>query len=410
MPSETVQSLTEDPVEETPFEFTEKVNSEDHLKDIRKNLNSGGRKAKMKQIILIVLGVLLAGGVVFGAVNYFRGGDGSFLSPLGDGSVTFNEKVINPLTGVENSGKDAKDLTEMRPLAVMVNNYLDARPQSGLIYADFTYEIVAEGGITRFIPFFLSDYPEKVGPVRSTRTYYLTLVKELGDAMVMHIGYSPQAKAVIDEWPVRSLFRGGGESCDGCSWRDNPRNVAYEHTAYVSGEKLVEYGVDELGWGGVREFKIWEFKEDGKGYEDAELASNLAIDFWYEGDYSAIFKYDAQNNVYLRHTGYDGEGNPISLNDQDTGEQVAPKNVIVQFAVETPIVGDDKNRLEYELEGTGEGLIFLDGKVIKATWNKEGRDDRTVFYDMDGNEIRFNRGKFWLSIVPDRNADQVVYN
>jgi len=379
------------------------------LKDLRKSLNSGGRKVKMKQTILIVLGVVLAGVIVFVLTNVIRN-DGTFVSPLGDGGVTFTEKIINPLTGEEMTGSDAKALTETRPIAIMVNNYLDARPQSGLSYADLTYEVVAEGGITRFIPFFLSDYPEKVGPVRSTRTYYLVLAKELGDAMIMHIGYSPQARDQIDLWQVRSLFRGGGESCDSCTWRDNSRNVAYEHTAYVSTKKLVKFGVDELGWGGVREFKIWEFKDEMTGYEDAEAATNLAIDFWFKGDYSAIFTYDSENNEYLRHTGYDAEGNPIPHKDWDTKEQIKIKNVIVQFATESPIVGDDKNRLEYDLVGTNEGLVFLDGKVIKVTWNKEDRDGRTMFYDLNGEEIKFNRGKFWISIVPDRNINQVVYN
>lgn len=318
------------------------------------------------------------------------------------------EKVLNPLTGAEVSKTEAQDWKDVRPLAVMINNHVDARPQSGLIYADIVYEIVAEGGITRFLAFYLNKTPEKIGPVRSTREYYLVLVKEMGDAMLMHEGYSPQAKAAIDAWPVRSLFRGGASAI--ANWRDNPNNVASEHTLYTDGKKLREYAENELGWGGKREFKLWEFMKDENKYQDMADAAIISIDFWYEGDYSAIFEYDATSGKYKRFTGYDSLGEPVPHVDRETDEQVAVENLLVQFVAEVPIVGDDKSRLEYELVGSGSGLVFVKGKVIEATWIKEDRESRTLFYDTSGDQIKFSPGKFWISIVPDRNVDQVVYN
>lgn len=322
----------------------------------------------------------------------------------GQGQEAANSMKANPLTGIEYPQKEAEFWLNTRPMAVMVNNYIDARPQSGLVYADLVYEVVAEGGITRFLAFYLSKAPEKIGPVRSTREYYLVLVKELGDAMLMHIGWSPQALEAIETWPVRSLGRGGGTF-----WRENPRDVAVEHTAYTDGMELRTIA-ENIGWDGTRDFVVWVFKDEIGKYQDMPEATNLSIDFWYQGDYSAIFEYDQETNTYLRSMGYDDEGDPIPHKDQETQEQVRLNNVIVQFAVENPIAGDDKSRLEYELVGSGNGLVFIDGRVIEATWTKEGRDDRTLFYDGNGDQIEFNRGKFWISIVPDRNVDQVVYN
>ena len=109
--------------------------------------------------------------------------------------------------------------------------------------------------------------------------------------------------------------------------------------------------------------------------------------------------------------GYDSLDNPVPHVDQETNEeQIKVKNVIVQFSTESSIVGDDKNRLDYQLIGSNQALIFIDGKVIKATWNKAERDARTKFFDLNGQEVEFNRGRFWISIVPDRNVEQVVYN
>lgn len=40
-----------------------------------------------------------------------------------------------------------------RPVLAMVENHIEARPQSGLSSADLVYEALAEGGITRFMGF-----------------------------------------------------------------------------------------------------------------------------------------------------------------------------------------------------------------------------------------------------------------
>ncbi len=392
-----------------------------HVKTKFKSFDKKGAKKTDEDklpILYIVLGVLLAG-IISLALIYFLGfGNVSdLISPLSgtDEAEVYGDShgmVVNPLTGVEYPASQAQWI-ETRPLAAMVNNHVDARPQSGLIYADVVYEIVAEGGITRYIPFYLSETPEKIGPVRSARDYYLVLVKELGDAMLMHIGWSPQALEAIQNWPVRSLGRGGGQF-----WRENPRGVASEHTAYVNGVELRKLGED-LGWEGTRDFDVWEFKEDAPVLSDTEpgdpceaipaYCTPLSIDFWHRGDYSGIFEYNPENNSYLRSTGYDSEGNPIPLLDQETQEQVEVKNVIVQFADEQPVPNDDKGRLTYELVGSGSALVFMDGTVEEVTWSKEDRDARTMFYDLDGEQVQFNRGKFWISIVPTRNVSQVEY-
>lgn len=373
------------------------------------NITSSGNmlanKKHKRNIIIGVVTVILLGVLAFLGFKYYS--PKSIDVPFGteNGSSRENDGLVQaPLTGILVTADKAQEWSMLRPLGVMVNNHTDARPQSGLIYADVVYEIVAEGGITRFLAFYLTTTPEKIGPVRSTREYYLVLVKELGDAMLMHIGWSPQALEAIETWPVRSLGRGGGTF-----WRDNPRNVATEHTAYTNGKELRTIG-DDLGWQGQREFDSWQFKDDTQAYAASPAATNIEIDFWYKGDYSAIFRYDAGTNSYLRYMGYDEQNNPIPHVDQETAEQIIAQNLIVQFVAETSIEGDDKNRLEYELVGSGTGYVFIDGKKIDVTWSKSERDSRTKFYDSNGEELKFNRGKFWVSIVPERNISQVVFN
>ncbi len=330
-----------------------------------------------------------------------------------------NKTVENPLTGVMYTTEEAAAWVNARPIGAMVNNYTVARPQSGLTQADVVYEMVAEGGITRYLAFFLTNSPQKVGPIRSIREYFLILVKEIGDAMIIHIGWSPQALVAIESWPVRSLIRLGlncdvplPDPTDQACWRNKARvdaGVPWEHTAYGNIALLRQKGNDS-GWQGKDDtFVSWKFKDDTSMYSTLPAATGISIDFWAKGDFSVAYKYDAANNSYLRYLGFDANNQPLPHKDAETGKQIEVKNVIVQFATETAIAGDEKNRLDYALVGSGSALIFVDGKVIEATWSKASRDARTLFYDSSGKEVEFNRGNFWISIVPDRNKGQVVY-
>jgi hypothetical protein len=66
-----------------------------------------------------------------------------FITDIGEGGgqeqQATNELRQNPLTGIEYPEKEAETWLNTRPMAIMVNNYIDARPQSGLVYADLVY-------------------------------------------------------------------------------------------------------------------------------------------------------------------------------------------------------------------------------------------------------------------------------
>src|SRR6202011_3278862 len=68
----------------------------------------------------------------------------------------------SPLTGLQ----VAADLAARPITAVVIENLTpDARPQSGLSQAGVVYEANAEGGITRFLAFFLDQRPPSLGSV-----------------------------------------------------------------------------------------------------------------------------------------------------------------------------------------------------------------------------------------------------
>jgi len=56
--------------------------------------------------------------------------------------------------------------------------------------------------------------------------------------------------------------------------------------------------------------------------------------------------------------------------------------------------------LLYDTQGTGEMLFFQDGKKIEGNWSKKDRESQFKFTDGNGNEIKFNRGMIWFSVLP----------
>ncbi len=76
-----------------------------------------------------------------------------------------------------------------RPIAVMIDNNTNAWPQAGVNDAYMIYEIRVEGGETRLMALFKNVDLDKIGPVRSSRHYFLDYVME-NDAMYAHFGAS----------------------------------------------------------------------------------------------------------------------------------------------------------------------------------------------------------------------------
>lgn len=360
-----------------------------------------------KKYILIFLSLILFFGIGYYFLLRNQINDQKTIGNIKNNSVSaVIEKniYINEFTGEKIVSEFEPEFLKNRPLGVMVNNALPARPQVGLNEADLIYEVIAEGGITRFLAIYYSNLPEIVGPIRSTREYYLQIVKETGDAMLMHIGFSPQAREKIDTWNIRSLGIGGGQF-----YRDNFGNdqLATEHTAFANGKELFQKGLS-LGWSGKSKMDTWKFKNDVEKTENLNSINYIEINFWYKGDYSGIFKYDSSENKYTRYSGFDEKDEPVLLLDRVTNKKILVSNVIVMFADEFPIPNDDKNRLDYKLIGEGKAYVLRDGKLSESVWKKNSLNDRTKFYLANGEEVEFNRGKTWISIVPSRNVDQVI--
>lgn len=318
-----------------------------------------------------------------------------------------------PLNGSMHTKKARDSWEQRRPLAVMLENHTESRPQSGLSSADIIYEAVAEGGITRFMAIYYCNLKDiQIGPVRSARTYYLAWLGEY-DALYAHVGGAntpgpADALGQIIRYEVKDLnqFSIGFP----VFWRDYQRlgrPVATEHTMYSTTKKLWEIGAkrgwtatDSAGLSWDENFVSWKFKDDQAG----STITKIRVPFWESQlGYDVEWNYDATTNSYKRKNG--GE-NHTDLNNK---QQLSAKVVIVQLQRESNANdGYPGNvHLLYGTEGSGKALIFEDGKVIEGKWNKASRTRRTKYTDLNGKEIEFNKGQIWIQTVPE--GSKVTY-
>lgn len=315
--------------------------------------------------------------------------------------VLVQEQPIGILDGVPITPELAQQRGGRLPLAVIIDNDPDARPQHGLTEAELVYEALVEGGVTRYLAVFWRNEPDRLGPLRSARVYFLDWAIEL-DAVFAHAGTAftegpADALGQIQQLDVRDLdcLRGSGLlGCERDPGRPAPSDVM------VGAGNLWQFA-EVFGWAGPPALELWIFKDDtpGVGETPAE-AIEVKFSQGGGGSFAVRWEYDLQFNVYQRFLG----GQPHT--DAGSGAPIVAKNVVVQFT--TLRVLDDADRhVLYGTIGEGAALLFRDGVVIEGTWRKASREERTKFFDAAGNEVAFNRGPTWIEVVPP--AGTVTY-
>jgi hypothetical protein len=332
-----------------------------------------------------------------------------------------------------------RDIWETRrPITAVVENHADSRPQSGLYNADVVYEVVAEGGITRFLSVFycgVSADDVKIAPVRSARVYFVDWAAGYGNKPIfVHIGgannicgncpggVKPAGQTAREVDAFRLLQSMSWRSARGNAF-DGGTNIGYpvivrdqyrlgeksawEHSVVGSTDKIYEEAEnrgfaysDVTGEAWNKNFTPWKFKDDSP--LNTPSASQISLTFWSsKSDYDVTWEYEKEGNRYLRFSG--GKEHM----DHEVGLQLFAKNVVVIYIEERGPV-DKEGHLFYTTIGEGDALIFHNGDVVEASWRKRTQDDQIRFFDSKGSEIALVRGETWVEAIPSRN--KVDYN
>jgi hypothetical protein len=267
------------------------------------------------------------------------------------------------------------------PIAVMIDNHVDARPQTGLSHAGLVYEAEVEGGITRYLAVFSNfEDVKSIGPIRSARPYFVDWAAELS-ALYVHVGGSDDSLTRIARANILDL----NEIYKGAYFfRDQTESAP--HNAYINTVSINKYLNEQDAKDG--KFLSWNFKNDAP-LSDRPASGEIKI-LYRTTDFVVQWSYQQGSNNYIRSLG----GKPHADSD---GNEIGAKNVIIIF-VKSKVV-DDKLRLSMDTIGSDKATICMDGKCADGTWKKISIGSRIRFYDANNQEISLNAGNTWVEVV-----------
>ncbi|MBI4426403.1 MAG: DUF3048 domain-containing protein [Candidatus Kerfeldbacteria bacterium] len=278
--------------------------------------------------------------------------------------------------------------TNQWPVAVMIDNHAASRPPAGLDKASVVYEALAEGGIPRFMAVFAQPKISLIGPVRSARPYFVRYAAEYR-AGLAHAGGSFDALNLLRSLRMPNFegikgktaqyfYRRGG-NCVYCLFTDSKQMTRALKAAKVYRKKPT--------------YQPWKFKADPPLAERRTGKHGATVDFGAGAAYAIRYQYDRKKNVYQRFTG----GRPHL--DRLTRQQLTAKNVVLLLVPKERVL-DRKGRISLNTIGKGKAVLLKDGYSRTIRWQKRTTYGRTMFTSLDGDEIEFNRGSVWITVVP----------
>lgn len=350
-----------------------------------------------KNILFIIFALLLVITIIIVAVlisakrNHSPAANQSVMElvPSGTGSETEPGPADDQETGKDDKVEFILPAEGVRPYAVMIDNEgTKCLPQGGLNLAQIIYEVIVEGGETRLMPVFWNVNPEMIGPVRSSRHYFLDYAME-HDAIYVHFGWSPMAINDISKFKINNI---NGLTDDGNVFWDLTKDKYNWQDSYTSMEKVEAY-VKKVKYRTQTENKpIFMYNEADSMLEGGQKADGIKIT--YSHAYKCGFEYDEKSLSYNRTR----KGEPQM--ERVTEEQLKTKNIIIQHVKNYTIEGDTEGRQEVVTVGSGSGWFITCGKAVKIEWSKASRDKATRYLDENGKAIVLNPGQTWIQVVP----------
>ncbi len=304
--------------------------------------------------------------------------------------------VPAPLTGLPVTEAAA----QLHPIAVMVDDHRNARPQSGFNAAAQVWQAPAEGGVPRYMLIFQDARPAAVGPIRSARQYFIEWAAEW-KAMYVHVGGSPEAMATLrSSGRGQLVYNADGFRFEGTEmWRIKER--AAPHNVYTDADRLGSMAA-KVGAVDGPVVPVWTFGE-ATGPDTRPSGTTITIQYPYE---TITYRYDPTSNTYARFI----DGASTRQVDAADGRPVAPTNVVI-LRMRFGALDDghpEKKRLEAQDVGSGEAIISTNGRVINGTWQKAAPDAPTLLFGPDGLPIELTAGQTYIQVIALSYAYEVV--
>lgn len=290
------------------------------------------------------------------------------------------------------SGVPTNEDVNGRAVAVMISNAPEARPQTGLNKADVVFEYYAESNITRFLALYQSEKPEKMGPVRSAREYYVRTAK-IYDAFYVAHGYSEPARKLLQSGFLDNI---NGMVYEGTYFHREKGRVA-PHNSYTSfGD--IEKAAEKLKKSLIGPPKAYKF------YEEKELATiqgNAAneVTIKYGGsEFDVTYKFNTSTGKYTRWV------KGAQWADKESGAPIEIENIFITEMKTTVPIPADKLKV-IDIQSGGKAYLLQKGKMTECTW--ENRDG-AIRPMLNGVELKLVPGHTWISSIPTGNLIKIV--
>jgi DUF3048 family protein len=275
-------------------------------------------------------------------------------------------------------------------LVVKVENSSDARPQTGLNYADLVVEELVEGGITRFAAMFHSSVPGTVGPVRSLRDVDRAIAGPTHGVLV-----ASGAAGVVRRRVARGAAQLALPSSAGRYFRRSGARPA-PHNLYLNPR-----GVLHVARGQHRTPPSTTYLPFA-----ATAAQSTAVRYGrpirrislgFSPAANPRWSYDARTRTWLRSEG----GTPARLT---SGRRITARTVLV-LRVRTRDAGyrDPAGNFvpETVFVGHGDATVFDQGRGISAQWIKKSpRAPLQLVTRFGRKPVLIAPGRTWIEMLP----------
>ena len=314
-------------------------------------------------------------------------------------SYEFDIERMSPLTGKE----IPPELWLNRPkrvLAFKIDNNINARPQSGLQEADSVFEILVEGGMTRFLAFFLDNTSKYLGPIRSARPTDPTVVRPYDGTLVVSgatDGLIPTIRElgvpVLEEVTAPAMFRIGS--------RQAPHNL-YADT------ELVREVVDSRGFKFLQPGPqpLYPFGFNQNNWDSG--ANKITIQ--YSEFTTVIWKLDGNRYSRFIIDAYSSDKDAVAHNfisqDGNYSDILSTETIVV---IQGALYKDKATTLPSILTvGIGDLFIFNDGNYVQGNWRRTDISENFEFFDLNQNPIEVPPSSQWIHVIP--NEGQISWS
>jgi hypothetical protein len=316
---------------------------------------------------------------------------------------------ISPLTGLP--VKDAANLAHPPALVSITNFPTTARPQSGLSFSPFVFEMYIGEGMTRFLAVFYGDFPQKgedqaialsddkIGPVRSGRLPYESLRKLYNGFLVM-ASASPNVKSNLNSFTN--------------VWGSDTSDINSAMISATRLEEIAKQNPDQLDPAAL----------SGLAFDEAAPDSGQpGTKIWIPYNYlnQIIWKYDTASGAYHRYQDNADGTTFIQATDRLNGDALTYENVVILFATHAA-ERETLIDINFMYVDRLPALVFRDGKMYEAFWTtangeyeqKTGQVRPIRFVDAQGNPFPLKPGQTWVEIVQmytryNETVDSQVY-